>query len=67
VAIVDDWLIQGTTVLAVAKVVEKLGAQVVGVACVINNMSETRRRILGRPEIHCLIRNLRTDVLNPVD
>jgi len=67
VAIVDDWLIQGTTVLAVAKVVEKLGAQVVGVACVINNMSETRRRILGRPEIHSLIRNLRTDVLNPVD
>lgn len=67
VAIVDDWLIQGTTVLAVAKVIEKLGASVVGVACVINNMTETRRKMLGRPEIHSLIEYLATDVLNPVD
>ncbi|NWF95729.1 MAG: hypothetical protein HXY34_06270 [Candidatus Thorarchaeota archaeon] len=67
VAIVDDWLVQGTSVLAVAKVVEKLGASVVGVACVINNMSETRRKMLGRPEIHCLIRNLETDALHPLD
>jgi adenine phosphoribosyltransferase len=65
VAIVDDWLIQGTTVLTVARIVQKLGASVVGVACVINNMSEARRKMLGRPEIHCLIRNLRTDILHP--
>jgi len=67
VAIVDDWIVQGTTVLAVTKLLEKLGATVVGVACVINNLSETRRRLLGRPEIHELIRNLQTDVLHPVD
>jgi adenine phosphoribosyltransferase len=67
VAIVDDWLIQGTSVLAVSKVVEKLGAQVVGVACVINNLSETRRKLLGRPEIHSLIENLQTDILHPTD
>ena len=58
VAIVDDWLIQGTTVLALSKVLEKLDAQVVGVACVINNMTEARRKLLGRPEIHALIENL---------
>jgi len=67
VAIVDDWLRQGTTVLAVSKVVEKMGAQVVGVACVINNMSETRRKLLGRPEIHSLIENHQTDILHPSD
>ena len=67
VAIVDDWLINGTSVLAVSKVVEKLGAQVVGVACVINNMSETRRKLLGRPEIHSLIEDLQTDILHPAD
>ncbi len=58
VVIVDDWITQGTTVLAVKRIVERLGAQVVGVACVINNLSETRRKILGRPEIHSLIENL---------
>ncbi|MHA1636494.1 MAG: phosphoribosyltransferase family protein [Candidatus Thorarchaeota archaeon] len=58
VAIVDDWLIQGTTVLALTKVLEKLDAKVVGVACVINNMSEARRKLLGRPEIHALMENL---------
>ena len=67
VVIIDDWLIQGTTVLAVSKVVEKLGAQVVGVACVINNLSETRRQLLGRPEVHSLIENLQTDVLRASD
>ncbi|MFX1605629.1 MAG: phosphoribosyltransferase family protein [Promethearchaeota archaeon] len=67
VAIVDDWLIQGTTVLAVSKIVEKLGGHVVGVACVINNLSETRRKLLGRPEIHSLIENLQTDILHPTD
>jgi adenine phosphoribosyltransferase len=64
VAIVDDWLIQGTSVLAVTRVVEKLGAQVIGVACVINNLSETRRKLLGRPEVFSLIENLQTDVLH---
>ena len=58
VAIVDDWLIQGTTVFAVKKAVEKIGAIVVGISCVINNVSETRRKMLGRPEIHSLIENL---------
>ena len=57
VAIVDDWLIKGTTALAVMKVVENLGASVIGIACVINNLSETRRKMLGRPEIHSLIEN----------
>ena len=61
VAIVDDWLINGTTVLAVKKAVEKLGATVVGIACVINNLSETRRKLLGRPEVQSLIENLVTD------
>jgi adenine phosphoribosyltransferase len=67
VAIIDDWLIQGTSVLAVSKVLEKLKAQVVGVACVINNLSETRRKLLGRPEVHSLIENLQTDILRPTD
>lgn len=67
VAIVDDWLINGASVLAVSKVIEKLGAQVVGVACVINNMSETRRKLLGRPEIHSLIEDHQTDILHPPD
>ncbi len=67
VAVVDDWLIQGTTVLAVTKAINKLGAQVIGVACVIDNLSETRRKLLGRPEVHSLITNLKTDVFNPVD
>ncbi len=61
IAIVDDWLIKGTTVLAVKKAVEKLGATVVGIACVINNLSETRRKLLGRPEVQSLIENLVTD------
>ena len=64
VAIVDDWLIQGTSVLAAIKIIEKLGATVVGVGCVINNMSETRRKLLGRPEVHSLIENHRTDILH---
>ena len=64
VAIVDDWLIKGTTVLAVMKVVENLGASVIGVACVINNLSETRRKMLGRPEIHSLIQNLEVDAFS---
>ncbi|MHA2140741.1 MAG: phosphoribosyltransferase family protein [Candidatus Thorarchaeota archaeon] len=61
VAIVDDWLINGTTVLAVKKAVEKIGASVVGIACVINNLSETRRKLLGRPEVLSLIENLESD------
>ncbi len=67
VGIVDDWLVQGTTVLAVSRVVEKLGATVVGIACVINNLSETRRQLLGRPEIHYLIKDFQTDILHPPD
>ena len=67
VAIVDDWLIQGTSVLAVEKIIEKLGAQIVGVACVINNLSETRRKLLGRPEVHSLIENLETEAFTPRD
>ena len=61
VAIVDDWLINGTTVLAVKKAVEKIGATVVGIVCVINNLSETRRKLLGRPEVQSLIENLDID------
>ena len=61
IAIVDDWLIKGTTVLAVKKVVEGLGASVVGVSCVINNMTETRRKMLGRLEIHSLIEDVLID------
>ena len=64
VAVVDDWLVQGTTVFAVKKVVERLGASVVGVACVINNLSETRRKMLGRPEIHALVEGLETDAFD---
>jgi adenine phosphoribosyltransferase len=64
IAIVDDWLTKGTTVLAVKKVVENLGATVVGIACVINNMTETRRKMLGRPEIHSLIENLVVDTID---
>jgi adenine phosphoribosyltransferase len=64
VAIIDDWLIQGTSVLATTKIVEKLKANVVGIACVINNMSETRRKLLGRPEVHSLIENHEIDILN---
>jgi adenine phosphoribosyltransferase len=67
VAIVDDWLVQGTSVLAVEKIVEKLGAQVVGVACVINNLTEARMKLLGRPEVHSLIEGLEVDVFQPVD
>ncbi|MFW9920042.1 MAG: phosphoribosyltransferase family protein [Candidatus Thorarchaeota archaeon] len=67
VAIVDDWLVQGTSVLAVERIVEKLGAQIVGVACVINNLTDARRKLLGRPEIHSLIENLEVDVFQPVD
>ncbi len=67
VAIVDDWLMQGTSVLAVEKIIEKLGAQIVGVACVINNLSETRRKLLGRPEVHSLIENLETAAFTPRD
>jgi adenine/guanine phosphoribosyltransferase-like PRPP-binding protein len=65
VAIVDDWLIKGTTVLAVEKILEKLDAKIVAVACVINNLSETRRKLLGRPEIHSLIENYETDAFGP--
>ena len=61
VVIVDDWLRQGTTVLAVKKFVESVGASIVGIACVINNMSETRRKLLGRPEVQALIENFETD------
>jgi adenine phosphoribosyltransferase len=67
VAIVDDWLTQGTSVLAVKKLVEKLDAQVVGIACVINNLSETRRKLLGRPEVHSLVENWETDILHGGD
>ncbi len=62
VAIVDDWMIQGATVLSVVKAVEKLEATMVGVACVIDNLSETRRKLLGRPEVHSLIRHLEGDI-----
>ena len=64
VAIIDDWLIQGTSVLATIRIVEKIGANVVGIGCIINNMSETRRKLLGRPEVHSLIENHQTDILN---
>ncbi|MFW9770125.1 MAG: phosphoribosyltransferase family protein [Candidatus Thorarchaeota archaeon] len=64
VAIVDDWLIEGTSVLATIKILEKLKAHIVGIACVINNMSETRRKLLGRPEVHALIENHQIDALN---
>lgn len=64
VAIIDDWLIQGTSVLAVTRIVENLNATVVAIACVINNMSETRRKLLGRPEVHALIENHQVDILN---
>ncbi len=61
VVIIDDWLIQATSVFATKKIIEKLGAQVVGIGCVINNMSETRRKLLGRPEVLSLIENYETD------
>jgi adenine phosphoribosyltransferase len=67
VVIVDDWLIQGTSVLAVKKFVESVGASIVGIACVINNMSETRRKLLGRPEVQSLIENLETDSFHPTE
>jgi len=67
IAIVDDWLIKGTTVLALMKMVEKLKATVVGIACVVNDMSETRRRLLGRPEVHSLIQNLCVNDVEPLD
>ena len=67
VAMVDDWLIQGTTIFALMKVIEKLGAQVVGIACVINNLSETRRKMLGRPEVHSLIENIDLGTAGTVD
>ncbi|MBN2228486.1 MAG: hypothetical protein JW779_02760 [Candidatus Thorarchaeota archaeon] len=67
VAIVDDWLHHGTTVLAVKKFVESVGASVVGIACVINNLSETRRKLLGRPEVQALIENYETDAFQPSD
>ncbi len=67
VAIVDDWVVKGTSVLAVKNIVEKLDAQVVGLACVINNLSETRLKLLGRIEVYSLIENLQSDVLNPGD
>ena len=61
VVIIDDWLIQATSVFATKKILEKLGAHVVGIGCVINNMSETRRKLLGRPEVLALIENYETD------
>ncbi|MGY5853843.1 MAG: phosphoribosyltransferase family protein [Candidatus Thorarchaeota archaeon] len=61
IAIIDDWLIQGTTVFAVMKAIEKLDASVVGIACVINNLSETRQKMLGRPEVHSLIDHIELD------
>ncbi|MFX1483256.1 MAG: phosphoribosyltransferase family protein [Promethearchaeota archaeon] len=64
VAIVDDWVIQGTSVLAVIRILEKLGASVIGIACVINNLSETRRKLLGRPEVHSLLEGYRTDIFS---
>jgi len=67
IAIVDDWVIKGTTVLALTKMVEKLGATVVGIACVVNDMSETRRKLLGRPEVHSLIQNICESDVEPVD
>ncbi|MEM4735694.1 MAG: phosphoribosyltransferase family protein [Candidatus Thorarchaeota archaeon] len=67
VAVVDDWLVQGTTVLAVTQLVEKLGATVIGIACVINNLSEARRKLLGRPEVHALITGYRSDLFHRVD
>jgi len=67
IVIVDDWVTQGITVLAVKRIVEKLGATAVGIACVINNLSETRRKILGRPEIHALIEGLETEAFQSQD
>ncbi len=61
VVIIDDWLIKGKTVLAVQKVVKNLKASVVGIACVINNLSEASRTKLGRPEVHSLIKDLEPD------
>ena len=67
VAIIDDWLIQGTSVFAVKKLIEKLDATVVGIGCVINNMSETRRKLLGRPEVQALLEDYETDAFQVRD
>jgi adenine phosphoribosyltransferase len=58
IIIIDDWLIKGKTVFAVLKAIKKLKASVVGVACVINNLSEASREKLGRPEVYSLIKDL---------
>jgi len=67
VIIIDDWLIQGTSVFATKKLIEKLEAHVVGIGCVINNMSETRRKLLGRPEVQSLLENHETDAFQVRD
>ena len=67
VIIIDDWLIQGTSVFATKKLVEKLEAHVVGIGCVINNMSETRRKLLGRPEVQALLEHHETDAFQVRD
>ena len=67
VVIIDDWLIQGTSVFATKTLIEKLDATVVGIGCVINNMSETRRKLLGRPEVQALLENYETDAFQVRD
>jgi orotate phosphoribosyltransferase len=48
VAVIDDVFTQGTSVLQAAEEVEKLGAKVVAVSCIVDRLEGARERLAGR-------------------
>jgi adenine phosphoribosyltransferase len=54
VVLVDDWLVTGSQVLAARALIEETGATLVGMAVVVDGVSEEVRGRLGR--LHALLR-----------
>ena len=48
VAVIDDVFTQGTSVLQAVEEVEKLGAKVVAVSCIVDRLEGARERLAGR-------------------
>jgi adenine phosphoribosyltransferase len=54
ILLVDDWAEKGSQALAAKRLIEQGGAVLLGVAVMVDQLSDTQRRLLG--EVHSIVR-----------
>jgi adenine phosphoribosyltransferase len=54
ILLVDDWAEKGSQALAAKRLIEQRGAILLGMAVMVDQLSDTQRRLLG--EVHSIVR-----------